>query len=285
MIYENNFALAGTTALMYNVWFQDLFNEDGSKKNPSLEDVGFRYKKTSVSTWNEYSIKEQGRIFNNISAILEEGTLSENIYVQRYRVYKNYIYPCRILIEGLDSETSYQIESYYTINGQKTFYNRQTISTLPDTSNISYDEITWSSVNPVPEDKKEEARMIVESALSEMTKIYRMFCPVEWHFSPSCYWVDDGIAADSSMTINVRNVDSYEARTVLVHEMAHNFFIQNRNEQASDIIKFMEFATGVEGAMWKDTGLHNYPIISSARYSYMDDCLVAAACWVSKQNT
>lgn len=282
MIYQNNFALAGTTALMYNIEIKDFFDADGEKKSSysGLTDIGFRYKKTAASDWNTMSIVSPGTILTYIN-VIESRTIDNNHIVQRYDIQNGHIYPCRALIKGLDANTSYILQSYFTDGSGTHYYNEQTISTLPDTANITYDDITVS--DSVPSDKVEEGLSKVSACLTSVVEIFQMFCPVEWHFSPSIYYADDGIAADSSMSFNIRNIDS-DPRSITVHEAAHNWLRDNRTDIDEDIVKFMEFATSVENASWKKVSGHNYPIISSARYSYMDDCLVAAACWLSRRN-
>lgn len=60
--------------------------------------------------------------------------------------------------------------------------------------------------------------------------------------------------------------------------------IQNLNYNSAVVsnitfnaIKFMEFATDCEGASWGQIYTHYYPNISSKRYDYVDDYLVAMA--------
>lgn len=285
MKYLNNHLVIGTTAVLYNVDISIFFDSQGRLKENfenNLYDVGVRYKKIDEQVYKDFSILEESpvRTTDSFKGDTDENTYETDTYlIQRYKPYdyqqSTFIYPCRVLIKELESDTLYVIESYYVDDNGVHFYNEQSFQTLADTSNITFDEIRVES--SVPEEIKQECVTLVSTVLKELNDIFKMFCPVTAHFSPSIYYAKNGIAADSGMSFNAYYFEGDNTRSVAVHEMAHNFLDENfANEE--EITKFMEFATGVEEATWKWCGKHNYPIISSARYSYIDDCLVAAAC-------
>ena len=289
---QNNYLIAGTTGVMYNVELQNFFDSEGNRKTSfnGLTDIGFRYKKVSDSNWTIMSIITSENLIPHIR-VIENGEIDSNHILQRYGVYKGHIYPCRVLIKGLTSETSYIFESYYIQNGITTYYNRQETVTLSSTSFVSFSELQYSenlSSSTPDEEFKQEKMALLQEGLEKLVEILNMFCPVDWTFNPCGYYQPGAtIAGLSGMDFNIyygTTVDYY--RSTAMHEAAHNLFIQSGGfVSENDKIKFMEFATSIEGATWKNGAAgHNYPVLSSARYSYMDDCLVAAACWLSQQN-
>ena len=292
---ENNHVIVGTTAVLYNVALSQFFNGNGSLKNEfstGLHDIGFRIKPSASGTWLSYSIRKgfDGTDFDNdisnISDIADNEVPSSRYRLKRFDIYKEHIYPCRVLYKNLERGVSYDIESYYVKNGNIYSFNSQTFQTLAQTDTCSYNELSWDTSKPVPQDKRQEVQELITEALDEMCEIYNMFCPVNYSFTPVIYW-DDTIrtTASSDMRYNGYNCIKYGVKSTAVHEMAHNHLNSGNFWGRTDkIIRFMEFATSVEDSYSVWVGGHNFPIISGAIFDYMDNCLVAAACWVSKQN-
>lgn len=290
----NNYIIKGTTAVLYNVELTRFFNGNGTLKSEfqgSLQDIGFRIKPSASTIWEEFSIRKNwnGTPFNspisNISDIEDNFIGPQARYrYKRFNIYKNHIYPCRVLFTGLQTETSYDLESWFIKNGNITYFNAQTVTTLPQSGVVSYDALSWDDRKVVPADKIDEVTTVLVEALNEMCDIYNMFCPVEYSFTPVVYWDSTIITtASSDMRYNGYNCIKYGVKSTAVHEMAHNLY-NSGGGTAANKRRFMEFATSVESAKTKTLAGHFYPVISGAQFDYMDNCLVAAACWVSRQN-
>lgn len=284
----DNYTIAGVTAVMYNVELNLFF--DGASPFGSevplredmsgLSDVGFRYRKTSSQNYTRFSVVSGGTITDS-GAIYSEGTVG-SVMFQRYRPKYGNVYPCRVLVSGLEPQTSYEIESYYVVGGVERRFNRTTFTTLVQ-NDSACDDIVWGTVNPVPEEERPAVMDRYSSGIGEMVRVYNMFCPIGWHFTATLVWIPGaGWAADSGMYFNAATSQYDNIRSISTHEAAHNFLLQNVSDNEN--MRFMEFATGVSDSKWYWLAAHNYPVISSARYSFMDDCLVAAACWLSQRN-
>lgn len=270
--YPNNYAWAGRTALMYNVLLDGLFDVNGTLLVNGLQDVGMQWKLSSDSTWNTVSIKKNSSI-SNLNDIYSAETEIDSItrcirYPNDNQGYK-YLYPCRVMISGLTAGNTYQVRSYKTVNGSTSTFNVQDVTLLNGTNDILCEGVTV--MDGFTETQGAELKAIIDTAI----EILDMWMTgVTWHFTAQLRTLPYG--ADSRMYFG-----AIQPRTVVVHEMAHNY-MSRYYANTSSIVKFMEFATGVGGASWRWLSGHNYPVISSMQYDYIDDCLVAAACQVTR---
>lgn len=300
--FSNNYALAGVTALMYNVHMDMFFNTNDSIKeefNNVIKDIGFQWKEASSSNWIVFSLKTATLTYiknlNNLILNDEErndgymfGHYSDNAIAG--------VYPIRVLIKNLMSGGVYNLRSYYTTDEGTNYYNDQTITLLTNGSTMHFSEpnISSSATENVSEQELQDFTNRCAESCNLVQEIYSMFfCDYTTEIKLAIDYDSGGNwaakAGGNNVTFNsaYRSESVYGVRSVLVHEMAHNTMFKdfnNPNPTYKDkIIKFMEFATNAPYAMWKWQSAHNYPVISSARYGFMDDCLVVAACQLSKQ--
>lgn len=291
--FPNNFAIAGVTALMYNVHLDILFDV-GSKTikeefYEKVSDVGFEWKEHQASEWNHASIYSSTDPLYFIYWVKDGRVHTYDNYM--YKGYGhddnfNYtVYPVRVLIKHLQKNTSYDLRSYYVCEGNTVYYNAQTITTLSQESNISFKTPVYDSSM----DGKTYDKDLIENNLRQVeeivSEIYNMF----FYGNNTQYDIiikaDVAYAAAASgtrITYNYITLQGYmeDIRSCTIHELAHcNMKGDTMSDDYKDnIIKFMEFATNAPYAIWKWMAGHNYPVISSESYDYMDDCLVVAAC-------
>lgn len=326
MIYNNNYGFAGKTAIIYNLEldysalghsFSYGDNSFSTASNTGITEVGIEYKKHSDSVWNSIKVTddsalEDGRVV--FSSYLK-GVWADG-YVLDYGTYLTYmpynyfgchvLYPMRIVIKGLDANTSYDVRSYYVKNGSKSTFNSWTNhKTLPE-SDITYECTSvsggTSEQNSILLETVNKACDIYNSMTSFNKSDYSdrsddyLHSKLGGQFTATVGDPGGDAAAHSAMVFApsaIRRIDT------AIHEMAHNVMFSNldtsihyidsvdinaSNRAAfdADVMKFMEFATHCEGAMWGWIGSHNYPVISSAAYNEVENYLVAAACQVCR---
>lgn len=308
-LYPNNYAWAGRTALMYNVFLDDFFDisypyttSDSyctikSTYSEKLTDVGLEYKKSTDTSYTKVSVVKdayKGRIIPNLSyiggintwdsstnAYISDIDAGSNIVVKRYNIKYNHIYPCRVMVTGLEQGATYDLRRYYVANNITQTDKEQSIALLSGTNTIVCNGFTFDSV------PNELQKNNLQSGINEAISIMdAWFTGLKWTFTVTTLWDANYWSADSSMRYNSKYASDWgssidSARTITIHEQAHNWMVSTYNNQ-EQIIKFMEFATSVPRATWNWMGAHNYPIISSNHYTYIDDCLVAAACQLTR---
>lgn len=292
--FSDNHIWSGTTALMYNVdlteyfYGEEVFSTLSIKEQyvNKVSDLGFEWKLHSASSWTSVSLKQTSNTYISSTSDIKAG-LDSSIY-DCYKYFDSYTpVGCKVLIMGLNEETTYDVRSYIVINGTKTTYNSESAETFESTNTITYDTPVYDS--DAPAENIQYWQEILEgtpSALEDAVGCYNMFYTGSTdHFSPSTRYDPVGKwAADSSMTFNsfYTNENVGQVRSITVHELAHRHLYKDRNEPEKGykayIMQFMEFATGCPKAIWRWMSGHNYPVISSARYSFIEDCLVATAC-------
>ena len=307
----DNYALAGTNAIMYNVDIANYFTNDGQNypsNNVDLTDIGFEWKESTATEWNVKSIKKDtSATINNASDLIGYGdTLEGNYKVTRYFPTKYFIYPLKVVIMGL-SPVSYNLRCYALIGGTKEYYNQQTISPVGNSSNITFSDYETEMVDGerkyvIHTDMSQEVayydesqfatiKSLIDEAKTACSEIYNMFFSgLQKEYKITVYSVMAGWAASTeggnNININIKSKALLDKkpellRTQMIHELAHINMSMTFNNTAK-IKKFMEFATSAENAMWKWLSSHNYPVISSASYDYVGDCLVVAACNLTK---
>lgn len=308
-LYPNNYAWAGRTALMYNVFLDDLFDIDTpyttadrlcpikSAFSGVLTDVGLEYKKSSDSTYTRISVVKDAYKGRTIAALdyiggtatwntslntyVEDIDAGNNIKMRRYSVHYNHIYPCRVMIMGLEPGVSYDLRRYFVVDDTSHTDYEQTIALLSGTNKIECTGFTFDSHTSQGQGQNLQEGVNQAIAIMDM-----WFTGLKWSFAVVTIWDEQSWSAESSMRYNSKYAHDWggsvdNARTITIHEQAHNKMVSTYSN-SNQIIKFMEFATSVPGATWKWMGTHNYPIISSNHYTYIDDCLVAAACQLTR---
>ena len=304
--FANNYALAGSKALLYNVHHDNIFNTNGKIKDEYVNDIidiGFEWKQSTIQTWTRVSLKKTTKTY--ISSIDElknyNDEIAEQYMCERYTSSETRgVYPTRVLIKNLMQGMTYSVRSYY-ISSEQTepvYYNEQTIQLFNSVSTIAFSEpnFTTSAKNTdnISEEELQSFTDTVVQCCSEVAEIYKMFAPgyttqvgLTIDYDSKGNWAASAGSGHVTYNSAYRNESSNGVRSVLIHEMAHNFMLNEKNAPnptyKDKIIKFMEFATNAPHAMWKWQASHNYPVISSARYTYMDDCLVVAACQLSQE--
>ena len=310
MIFENNYAWPGTTAIIYNLEldkdFLEFYLDNPSNTTKSkillpadsaLRQIGIEYKKDSDSTWTKFVIFDDtviNSVKNKTSAENAINSAKTRYDKDKYVVSApigyiefNFICPLKVVIKNLEEGATYHLQSYY-IKGDSSHihFNQCTVTTL--TSQDIHYECTGASGGTDGQHTALVNRINEGCAImNAMTDFKRSTAP-----SDSCgsrnggqftakydsTMYSRGIAADSSMTFGST---SPTVSTVL-HEMAHNLMKNQIDEKYSEqaynkIVKFMEFATHSPKATWRWQSAHNYPVISSASYSDAYLYVVAAA--------
>lgn len=299
--FPNNWAWPGVTALMYNVDMSKYFDWNDSTSEAvikedylnALSDIGFQWKKSSASSWVTVSLKDTNSTYIQDEADVKghsgDAFLGTQYVFSQGGGVDEIVAPLLVIIMEsssgvkLEANTSYDLRMYGVVGGTTEYYNSQTIKTLEDTAEIDATEIEYDE--DAPEENIEHFRQELPAAIEDAITILRMFCNgVSETFNPkTIYDPYHNWAAKATMEYNsfYTSEDSKALRSVTIHEVGHRWMYSDGNSPEASykdlIMKFMEFATGMGQAMWRWQGLHNYPIISSARYSFSGDCLVVAA--------
>lgn len=316
MIFENNYAWAGTTAIIYNLevdhdflGFYIWLSTSGSigstvvtmlPEDTLIEEFGIEHKQESDNEWTQYVVlnTEQINLIKSKTRSVEQiidsiknknvnYVISSSKTVQAY----NYMAPIRIVLKNLNQGTTYNIRSYYTINGEKHYYNECSSTTM--IRNDIYYECT--EVTGGNETQNEQLRSRINEGCeiyNAMTNFSRATAPSDnlgsktggqfkGTYDPTLY--QQGAAAHSGMYF----ASSNPSVSTVCHEMAHNVMKNQIDERESEqaynkIIKFMEFATHSHKATWRWQSGHNYPVISSASYTDAYNYIVAAATQVCR---
>lgn len=308
--YQNNYTLAGVSALMYNIELDRLFDPSNSysvfPEYDKLTDVGFEWKQTSQSQWTKVSIvkyrNNKGYVASRLN--INNGSTGDTSMGDNYKciMYStaqvNKTFPCRIMITNLGAGQTYDIRSYYTNNGTTTYYNQTSQKLLTGRGNISFNTPTFTSAatENVSEDTLNEFKNKIVEAAAQTSEIFGMWynnfnktVDIIIDYDTSSNWAAKAGQDSNEVTFNSHYTSETtdQIRSVLIHELGHVYMkIDNNNPKGTykdKIIKFMEFATDSPYAMWKWQGKHCYPIISSNRYQYVDDCLVVYAYSLSRQ--
>lgn len=299
--FSNNHILAGATALFYNVHLDTFFETDKSVKTDfvnKITDIGFEWKLSSSQSWTSVSLKVGSlSYFTSLNQVNDGGSEMPDGYMcQRYTSYENTgVYPTRVMIKNLSPGLSYDVRSYYITDGTKKYYNAQSTTLLSHSSQLVIEDPTYSTsaTENVSEEDLEEFTNRIVQACSMAVEMYALFTSLfdrtmtlKIDYDATGNWAAraGGSSIDYNAAFRSESLDG--VRSVLVHELAHNNMVNDHNvpnaTYKDKIIKFMEFATNAPYAMWKWQGSHCYPVISSNRYSYIDDCLVVAACELSR---
>lgn len=300
--YPNNHILAGSRALLYNVHLNLFFETNGNIKSEfadKITDIGFEWKEDSSENWISVSLKGTSETYISIlSDIKSSGSISTNYMCKRYdSTEKSGIYPTRVLIKNLTTGNTYNVRSYYVVSDNKTYYNPQTETLITSTGTVSFAEPTTTSAarTNVTETTLENFVNKIKQAAEKVVEIYNMFTTLTKQYKITIdYTSTGGWLAYANKNTNTLIYNAYyrsettgQSRSTIIHELAHIDMKLDKNKPSASykdkIIKFMEFATNMPYAVWIWQDAHNYPVISSATYDYMDDCLVVAAGELSKQ--
>lgn len=195
--------------------------------------------------------------------------------------------PLLCLLEGLSPNTTYRISGYYeNSDNSKHAIGYSIVTTKPprdsEETGVVFNPCTISSTvdsshATAAQNMKEE---LDNNMLPVVARIYNDTTDVNRVWSPIVYYDTGNWMANSGMYFNCNYWDN-NLKSVTIHELQHNYFKTSINsgeyETKPNAIKFMEFATDVEGATWGRISGHYYPIISSERYDYLDDYLICMA--------
>ena len=317
--YQNNFAWPGITAILYKVSVERFCNLDTNyikEEYFGLREVGFEWKKTSDNEWTTVNLSPNGSSYDywyHFNWTNED--LGQNYKVHSYGSVKNKycICPSIVVIKNLESNTSYDVRTYYMFNDVKTTYNEQTISTLDAEPFVfEFEEPTYDSSMDNIEINYENVENMLSNSLSQLKEIYSMFLHSlegNEHYS---------IVVKSNMGFAAASIDTYNniininydflncevnenniriLVSILVHEMAHDkmkddkhitgrveqIYYDDEQSYLNKVIKFMEIVTSSPYACWQWKGSHNFPMISSEVYDFVENCIIAAACELSQE--
>ena len=315
--FPNNHAWPGITALLYKISVERFCRNDNTlikEEYYGLSEIGVEWKKTSDSSWVTVRVSPESYSCYYCHHFL----WNYNVLDNGYRIFNSTArneyctYPTILLIENLEPNTSYDVRTYYVLNGEKETYNAQTIATLnKEPFTFEFEEPTYDSSMDGVEIDYENVKNMLSCALVQLKEIYAMFLhSLEGNemYNVTIVRNVDFVAAIYSSTNHIIINYEYLKREVndnnvsllfsfLVHEMAHDklanddHITNNITKQYSEtqlvyldkVIKFMEFATSSPYACWQWKGIHNFPLISSAGYGYVENCLIAAACELSQE--
>lgn len=309
--YPDNYTLAGVTAFMYNIDVKDFFDPSNNfnvySQYSNLTDVGFEWKKSSDSTWTKVSVindkTHQGGKIRTIDEINNgssyDSDMGDRYKCIRYSPFEPKTYPVRVMVMNLQASTGYNVRSYYTLGETKTTYNEKSVTTMGGRSTINFStpQISDEARANVDADELQAYVDKVTQACNLTKEIFTMFysglsvtITVKIEYD-SGYWAAKAGQNQNRIDFNAnyRSESLDSTRSVVIHELGHNFMKIDYNRPSATykdkMIKFMEFATDCPYATWRWLSKHCYPIISSARYNYIDDCLVTYAYCLSQQMT
>lgn len=306
MIYSNNFYYLGATAILYNFecdypslemtpsipyYFPD---ESAWKSATGISEIGIEYKKSTDTNWTTIVLPYPGnKNFPSSSQedqyeyCYEDTNYLYSIVRANYGLYANGILqPIRIVIKNLDVATSYDIRSYYIKNNITNTFNTCEVTTLATAGGSRCTGVSGGTT---------EQNNILKATCDESCDIYNSMGSTFSHIYAAQVGGTGGAAATSDMHFAVHYIDSLPT---VAHEMAHNImrivnynpdFYNGVDQKAalwntynSAVMKFMEFASHVEGANWRWQGEHNYPVISPHDYNKVGCYYVAAGCHLSR---
>lgn len=289
-----NYAIANKTSIMYKYKFS--IGTGGICSNISLssgvvgyyfntnypiEEIGVYYYTTNQA--NKTILPMSKLTFRGTYlSVLTDSDTDGNI------TYKSRIVPTApifVLIKGLTENTTYHVGAYYKIGTAYTYFNEEAVTTKPASDTALVFTRVDISTN-VPSSMQTNAKTYkanLENILPVVSSIFNDATNVNHSYVATVRYDTYNWAADSGMNFNCNSMDSGNTlRSVIIHELEHNFFTSHMTQsdyfsKYEYAIKFMEFATDCEGASWGQIYTHYYPNISSARYDYLDDYLVAMA--------
>ena len=297
---NNKYVWEGKSAIIFNVRLNDLFEISDNDINlkdqyQGMTDLGYAFKSERSTTWTYRSIKRFNvPTITSLNDLLSDELLQKDTaYYNRYAPQYGHIYPFKVLLkkDELPSVLKINIGRYYRIRGNEIIDYQQEVSLLPDAVNLN----DISSVSYVPFNFPSSVGEInqgeFKKGLEDAIEIMNMMTNLNYEFTPSIIETSNPQeAANSKMEFNIRFQDAWldknYVRSLVIHEIAHNFLNKNfpsTEEQKQKVNTFMEFATGIDGATWQWLGNHNYPVIDGNNYSYIEDCLVAAACQLASK--
>lgn len=289
-----NYAIANKTSIMYKYKFSvgtdDICSNISLSSsvagyyfntNYPIEEIGVYYYTTNQS--NKTILPMSKLTFSNLYLSVSANSITDGSITYKSRIVLTA--PIFVLIKGLTENTTYHVGAYYKIGTAYTYFNEETVTTKP----ASYTALIFTRVDiggSVPSSMQTNAETYktnLENILPVVIDIFNDATNVDYSYIATVTYDPYNWAADGGMNFNCNFMDSGDTlRSVIIHELEHNHFIPHMMQsdylsKYEYAIKFMEFATDCEGASWGQIYTHYYPIISSARYDYVDDYLVAMA--------
>lgn len=289
-----DYAIANKTSIMYKYKFSVGTNGVCSRIELSssyagyylntdypIDEIGIYYYTTNQA--NKTILPMSSVDYSNLYIGVDANSATDGNISYKCRVVPTA--PIFVLIEGLTVNTAYHVGAYYKIGTTYTYFHEVAITTKA-ASNTSLVFTRVDISNNVPSTHTAAAttyKANLEEILPVVTNIFNDATNVDYTYIATVTYDTYNWAADSNMNFNCNFPDSGESlRSTIIHELEHKHF--NSHMTQSDYfsryeyaIKFMEFATDCEGASWGKIYLHYYPNISSKRYDYVDDYLVAMA--------
>ena len=303
MKYDNNYHFAGPKAILYKVpldflglhvskaadgyCYVDEWNNPGQVK-----DIGFEWKKATDNEWHTVSCvdetqnKENGDItFDSLTKdVLTGNVMYTSYYMRDSRMTEcRRIMPIYVVIKGLEPQTDYNIRMYVQTGGTRTTYHNSITATT-----TSPNATAWRCTGITG--GNEAQRNILSASIDTAIEIFTSITSL-----PPLGNLQTGIGSTFAATIqslegacansgmNFRPTNSCLDLATVMHEMAHNEvgLTQLTNENKDRVMKFMEFATHAEGALWKWQGAHSYPFIWPNESNIVKQYIIAASCQVN----
>lgn len=241
----------------------------------------------------------------------------DSYYSYNFPSTDNFLYPIYVIIHNLTPNTQYNVRAYYIDDNGQQSYNEQTVTTKPRLQNrtvewggIVIDDSVYSyyGLDKTSSDGIAKAAEITQHVQDDATMAFDIINSMvnidpQYNQNQQITFkiLDSGNTYAGAMSpggylmeLDIRYVNVADTLSIMVHELSHAYMrhedldeIYNISDLSTmsqlevapydNIIKFMEFCTHQPLALWRWMGHHNYPVISSARYSYFYNYFVAAA--------
>lgn len=294
---SNNYAIANRTTILYKLRFGSIcetITEDTYAVNYyfasgyNVTEIGVYYYTTNVASKTRIPVTEatyNDGTYCNINTRIDKN----DIITSKVRLTPTY--PIFFLITNVNPSTIYHIGGYCKLSDNSYYeWNEVTVTTRGDvTNNIIFNPVT-TDVTSEHQEEADKYKAALDIAFPIVKAMFDDAADnISNTFTPKVIWTSQNYAAVGVNIFNCKFFSESEVyRSTIVHEMEHGTFdgrTSSGNFATDDIaIKFMEFATDCENAAWGQIAGHYYPIISSARYDYIDDYLVVMATDVDNLN-
>lgn len=281
VMYKYKFSI-GTNGICNNISLSSSVVGYYFNTNYPVEEIGVYYYTTNQA--NKTILPMSKLTFNSLYLPVSTNSVTDGNITYKSRVVPTA--PIFVLIKNLTENTTYHVGAYYKIGTTYTYFNEAVVTTKPASNTalvFSRIDIDEDNIPPSHKTNATTYKTNLENILPVVIDIFNDATNVDYTYVATIRYDTYNWAADSGMNFNCITVDSGDTlRSVIIHELEHNHF--NSHMTQSDYfskyeyaIKFMEFATDCEGASWGQIYTHYYPNISSKRYDYVDDYLVAMA--------
>lgn len=294
----NNYAIANRTTILYKLRFNSICESIIASpyshtvdyyfaSGYNVTEIGVYYYTTSAASKTRIPVTEaeyNDGTYCNINIEIDKN----DIITSKVRLTPTY--PIFFLITNVNPSTTYHVGGYCKLLDNSYYeWNEVTVTTKGAvTNNLVFNPVR-TDVSSEHQEEADRLKAILDVAFPIVKTMFDDAADnVINTFTTTVVWSMADYAAVGVSTFNCRAFSQDIIRSTIIHEMEHAFFLGRTSSGsfATDnlAVKFMEFATDCENASWGQIAAHYYPIISSARYDYIDDYLVVMATDVDNLN-